>query len=64
MFLFGLTEDFLGYFVPEFDYVLDARSPYLEEAPGDHYEETNSVGVHGWPTIRNEMEQLLAWRPM
>ncbi len=64
VFLFGLTEDFLGYFVPEFDYVLDARSPYLEEAPGDHYEETNSVGVHGWPTIRNEMEQLLAWRPM
>lgn len=64
VFLFGLTEDFLGYFVPEFDYVLSPTSPYLEEAAGDHYEETNSIGVNGWPTIRHEMEQLLAWRPM
>ncbi len=64
VFLFGLSEDFLGYFVPEFDYVLAAHSPYINEADGDHYEETNSLGVHGWPTIRAEMEQLLAWRPM
>lgn len=64
VFLFGLTEDFLGYFVPEFDYQLANPGPYLNEAPGDHYEETNSVGLHGWPTIRHEMEQLLAWRPM
>ncbi len=64
VFLFGLTEDFLGYFVPEFDYQLDLHSPYIAQAPGDHYEETNSVGIHGWPTIRAEMEALLAWRPM
>ena len=63
VFLFGLSEDFLGYFVPEFDYQLDAHAPYLNQPPGDHYEETNSVGVNGWPTVRAEMEALLAWHP-
>lgn len=63
VFLFGLSEDFLGYFVPEFDYQLADPGPYLNEAPGNHYEETNSVGIHGWPTIRAEMEALLAWHP-
>ncbi|MCC7537978.1 MAG: hypothetical protein IT379_17260 [Deltaproteobacteria bacterium] len=61
--LFGLTQDMLGYMVPEFDYELDATAPYIEEAPGDHYEETNSVGIDGWPTIRRQIEGLLAWRP-
>ena len=59
--VFGLAQDFLGYLVPEFDYELHPVSPYLEEAPGEHYEETNSVGLHGWPTIRAEMEALIAW---
>lgn len=59
--LFGLAQDFVGYLVPEFDYELDPVSPYYEEAPGEHYEETNSVGEHGWPTVRTEMEALLAW---
>ncbi len=42
--LFGLAEDTLGYIVPAWNYVLDDSTPYLEEATGDHYEETNSVG--------------------
>jgi hypothetical protein len=43
-FVAGLAEDFLGYIVPSFNYVLDLQAPYFVEAEGDHYEETNSVG--------------------
>ncbi|WP_157069224.1 hypothetical protein [Sandaracinus amylolyticus] len=57
--LLGLTNDFLGYFVPDFDYELGAGVPYVNEAPGDHYEETNSVGIHGWPRIRAWMIRLI-----
>ena len=61
--LLGMTNDYLGYLVPEFNYVLASEGPYLNEAEGDHYEETNSVGVDGWPTIRRQLEELLAWTP-
>lgn len=40
----GLANDEIGYIVPPSDYVLDKELPYLREAEGDHYEETNSVG--------------------
>jgi hypothetical protein len=43
-FVSGLMQDFLGYIVPSFNYVLHATNPYFEEAAGDHYEETNSIG--------------------
>lgn len=59
----SLGNDQIGYLVPEFDYVLDARNPYIDEAAGEHYEETNSVGIDGWPRIRDQMEQLLLWTP-
>ena len=61
--LMGLTNDEVGYFVPDFDYQLDARNPYIDQAPGDHYEETNSVGVDAWPTVRGELSRLLGWTP-
>ncbi|RZO55094.1 MAG: hypothetical protein EVA89_26590 [Sandaracinaceae bacterium] len=61
--LLGQTNDYLGYLVPEYNYQLAETAPYLDQAPGDHYEETNSVGVDGWPTIRRELEALLAWSP-
>jgi hypothetical protein len=41
----GLGNDELGYIIPEYDFVL-ADLPYLNEAPGQHYEETNSIGPH------------------
>lgn len=63
VYLFGLTGDMLGYFVPEFDYKLDLTNPYIDQAPGEHYEETNSAGIDGWPTVRRQMEGLLMWRP-
>ncbi|MDQ3033735.1 MAG: hypothetical protein M3Y87_15060 [Myxococcota bacterium] len=61
--LLGLTNDFLGYFVPDFDYELGEGLPYITEAPGDHYEETNSIGTHGWPRIRQRMIDLIEWVP-
>jgi hypothetical protein len=44
IFLLGLGMDELGYIVPNYDYILDEGAPYVAEADGDHYEETNSVG--------------------
>lgn len=40
----GLADDELGYIVTPGDFVLDDDLPYVQEAEGDHYEETNSVG--------------------
>lgn len=62
-YFFGLADDFLGYFIPEFDYVLHPSNPYIDEAAGEHYEETNSVGEDGWPTIETNIRALLAWEP-
>lgn len=62
-FVSGLTEDFLGYIVPSYNYVLDPTSPYLEEAPGDHYEETNSIGPGAQRYLFAPMEALARWRP-
>jgi hypothetical protein len=55
----GLTLDFLGYIVPRYNFVLDAVNPYLDEAMGDHYEETNSVGPLAEPEIVGTMRQLV-----
>ncbi|MBX3250685.1 MAG: hypothetical protein KF901_26135 [Myxococcales bacterium] len=59
----GCTNDFLGYFIPEFDYELELGLPYLAEAPGSHYEETNSVSEDAWPRIRGKLHELIAWEP-
>jgi len=40
----GLAFDELGYMVPMYDFKLNEDSPYFDEAPGSHYEETNSIG--------------------
>lgn len=61
--LLGLTNDFLGYFIPEFDYQLNSAVPFLTEAPGQHYEETNSIGPEGWPRLWNKLNELLAYEP-
>jgi hypothetical protein len=61
--LFGLAEDFAGYIVPSYNYELDDNTPYIEEAKGDHYEETNSVG----PLVEDQgvgsMRRMIQWRP-
>ena len=61
--LLGLAEDTLGYIIPRWNFELDPGSPYLEEAEGDHYEETNSVGPTAEEEIVGPMGALVRWRP-
>jgi predicted RNase H-like HicB family nuclease len=49
--ILGLGNDEIGYLVPPYDYVLAESAPYLSEPPGDHYEETNSLGPTAVPTV-------------
>ena len=42
--LAGLAEDYIGYIVPAYNYVLNPDNPYIDEAAGDHYEEVYSLG--------------------
>jgi hypothetical protein len=57
--IWGLTGDFVGYIMPRYTFLLDPMSPYLKDAPGDHYEETNSLGPLAEPQIVGTMRQLL-----
>ena len=57
--VFGLSIDFLGYIVPRYNFVLDTTAPYLQDAPGDHYEETNSIGPRAEPELVGTARQLV-----
>ncbi len=61
--LLGLCPDELGYIIPGYDYKLDERQPYIEDAPGHHYEETNSVGVSIGPILEGHVINLLEALP-
>ena len=39
----GLAEDYIGYIVPAYNFVLATAGPWLNEADGDHYEETYAL---------------------
>ncbi|MCS6856780.1 MAG: hypothetical protein NZM37_03625 [Sandaracinaceae bacterium] len=60
--LLGLTNDFLGYFVPEFDYKLHPTLPFLVRASRRHYEETNSLGPEAWPRLWRKLVELVRHR--
>jgi hypothetical protein len=62
-FVSGLSEDFLGYIVASFNYVLNPDLPYITEADGEHYEETNSIGPLVEEQIQHPMMELAKWRP-
>ncbi len=56
-FFIGLGMDFLGYMVPPYDFEFDGS-----EAPGDHYEETNSASgklVPDWLEAMGEVLQAV-----
>ncbi len=57
-FVLGLGQDELGYLVPTYDFELMEGAPYVGEPPGDHYEETNSVGPHNLPNVLRQIEIL------
>lgn len=59
---FGLTMDFLGYILPRYNFVVADKNPYIEEAEGDHYEETNSIGPRAGAEIVGTMRQLLLYK--
>ncbi len=61
-FVAGLTEDFLGYIVPAYNYALNPTLPYILEASGDHYEETNSIGPEVERYLQHPMLALTRWR--
>ncbi len=60
--VFGLTLDFLGYIVPRYNFQLDPDAPYFAEAPGNHYEETNSIGPRADPEIVGTPRRLIQAR--
>ncbi|MBL90730.1 MAG: hypothetical protein CMH56_02835 [Myxococcales bacterium] len=57
--IFGLGQDEIGYLVPPYDFILDESSPYIDEAEGDHYEETNSVGPKALPLVQDALNLCL-----
>lgn len=62
-FVAGLGEDWLGYIIPEFNFVVPEDNPYLSEADGDHYEETYSVGPLGEEQMVDPMFRVVRYRP-
>jgi hypothetical protein len=56
----GLGNDELGYIIPEYDFKL-AENPWIEEAEGHHYEETNSLGPGMAGLVDTWSDYLLAW---
>ena len=59
--LIGLGNDELGYIIPAYDFVLAEGGPYLEQADGDHYEETNSLGPETAAIIEAEADRLIGF---
>jgi hypothetical protein len=56
----GLCQDEIGYLVEPYDYKL-AETPYIEEAEGDHYEETNSIGPQTVPAFMTALNALFTF---
>jgi hypothetical protein len=54
----GLCQDEIGYLVPPYDFKLAENGPYIEDAEGDHYEETNSIGPVAVPKMLENLDVL------
>ena len=59
--LIGLGNDELGYIIPPYNWELADSMPWVNEAPGHHYEETNSLGPDMGPLVDTWTDYLLAW---
>lgn len=59
--LVGLGQDQLGYMLPQYNFKLDDINPWFDEAEGDHYEETNSLGPLAAPALDAEYGKLTGW---
>ena len=62
-FVIGLCNDELGYIIPDNDFLLDTKLPYINGAHDrfdrNHYEETNSTGPKTARTILDAMQKLI-----
>ena len=62
-FALGLTSDYLGYILPDFNFQLaDAtmgKTPWVDEAPGDHYEETRSINGYADEELIGTLKKLV-----
>ena len=58
-----LANDEIGYIIPPYNYILHPSAPYIFEADGDHYEETNSLGSRTAPLIDEVVQQMMSWSP-
>lgn len=56
--IIGLGNDELGYILPAYDFEL-GFPPYLSEADGDHYEETNSLGPQMADVVADHTQLLV-----
>lgn len=63
-FVVGLCNDELGYIIPDNDFMLDSKLPYINGAHDhmdrNHYEETNSTGPKTARAILDTMQKLIA----
>ncbi|MCC7112560.1 MAG: hypothetical protein IT382_24930 [Deltaproteobacteria bacterium] len=57
----GLCQDETGYLVEPYDFKLALQGPYIDEAEGDHYEETNSVGPQAVPLMMGALTDLFSF---
>lgn len=62
-FVVGLCNDELGYIIPDNDFFLDSKMPYIEKGKDrfdrDHYEETNSTGPETARTLLEAIEKII-----
>lgn len=63
-FVVGLCNDELGYIIPENDFFLNARTPYINAGKDrfdrNHYEETNSTGPKTAATLLDAMDSIIS----
>ncbi len=61
--VFGLANDELGYVLPPNDFILNEKSPYIDNARDKfnrkHYEETNSVGPKTAEVIASVIKEIV-----
>lgn len=58
-FMVGLGNDALGYLLAPWNFTLSKENPYFEQAKGDYYEETNSLGPYTVPTLLEAYQDIL-----
>jgi len=58
----GLAEDYVGYIVPAYNFVLATTGPWLNEAEGDHYEEVYCLSADAERHIVHPTLELLKYR--